>query len=278
MTSEIEFAHYAFHEERHWWYTSRRQILSVLLDFITQKDEKSVLEIGCGTGGNLKYLFGDFRSKAGLDQDPVALQYARKKLKNEVRLLEGDANKLVFPPNSFDCVALLDVLYHKNIADVDQVLQNIYNILTLGGYLLITDGAFHFLSGHHSKSVGSIRRFTRQSLSRHLIKCNFRIIRISYWGFTLFFILFLKRCILEKFLPQNKNSDSYDFSTPSILDKIMLKLVVSEKKLVKWGIVPFGASICLLAQKTPLPSHSNKSSSKIPIDRSISDPAQFNKC
>lgn len=249
MKSEIEFAQYAFHEEHHWWYTSRRQILYVLLDLIANREEKSVLEIGCGTGGNLKYLFGDFKTRTGLECDPVALNYAREKLQDKARIIEGDANNMIFPSNSFDCVALLDVLYHRNIVNVDKVLNSIYRILTPGGYLLITDGAFHFLSGYHSQSVGSIRRFTRRSLSLHLTNSNFQTVLISYWGFTLFFILFLKRCIFEKCLPPMHDSNSFDFSTPSIFNNIMHQLVVSEKKLVKRGLVPVGASICVLAQK-----------------------------
>ena len=62
------------HEDSNWWYRSRRKVLSVFLDLIENKNEKSVLEIGCGSGSNLKYLFHGFKIKEGLEynKDTVA--------------------------------------------------------------------------------------------------------------------------------------------------------------------------------------------------------------
>jgi ubiquinone/menaquinone biosynthesis C-methylase UbiE len=65
-----------------------------------------VLEIGVGTGKNLKYYSPDC-DVIGIDFSPGMLQQARKKMtsaKASVQLLEMDAQNLQFADNTFDTV------------------------------------------------------------------------------------------------------------------------------------------------------------------------------
>ena len=43
-------------EKEHWWFKARREILGAYLDNLKLRENINILEIGCGTGGNIKML------------------------------------------------------------------------------------------------------------------------------------------------------------------------------------------------------------------------------
>ncbi|MCP4398964.1 MAG: class I SAM-dependent methyltransferase [bacterium] len=221
------------------------------MTYITCPEKKRLLEIGCGTGGNLQYLFSEFQERIGLDYDAKAIKYAGQKLANTVQYLRGDANHLCFRESAVDCVAMLDVLYHKNIPDINEVLRQANRVLTPKGYLLISDGAFSFLQGRHNKAVHAARRFTRQELVSTLLQMNYRIVKASYWGIALFFLLFLKRAVFENLVPASgKNVNAYDLVKIPVVDSLLYWCVQSEQYFLKKYSFPLGASIAILAQKS----------------------------
>ena len=46
----------AAHEDRHWWFAGRRAVIGALLDRMDLPADPSIVEAGCGTGGNLDML------------------------------------------------------------------------------------------------------------------------------------------------------------------------------------------------------------------------------
>jgi SAM-dependent methyltransferase len=82
---ETEYAKHYLFEQNHWWFKGRRWIVfSLLRTFLKGKRQLSVLDAGCGTGLNIKYLeqLGDV---IGIDISPYALQYCKKKWDTECR-------------------------------------------------------------------------------------------------------------------------------------------------------------------------------------------------
>jgi SAM-dependent methyltransferase len=224
----------------------------VLLRRITAIEDKSILEIGCGSGGNLVYLFERFRYRVGLDADDDALRFAHRKLEGIGDIVRGDANRLGISDGSFDCVALLDVLYHARVTDVDAVLLDAQRLLKTGGYILITDGAYDFLSGRHSVSVNAARRFTRKNLCASLEAAGFGVVKASYWGLIFFFPLFLKRVLLERAFSNRSDEQHeghFDLVRIPVVDTVLYYLVKAETWLLPHTDLPFGASICILARK-----------------------------
>ena len=113
--SENEYKLYDTMEKDHWWFKARRNILAVFLNNIEKTGEKTILEIGCGTGGNLIYLFQNFKKRIGLEINETAIKYARRKEIENTKIIKGNANNLDIKLKPVDCVALLVVLYHENI-------------------------------------------------------------------------------------------------------------------------------------------------------------------
>ena len=66
-----EFHLHARLEDHHWWFRARREIVFTLLkQQLAPSPGKHILEIGCGTGGNLRLLSQHY-STMGIEIDPL---------------------------------------------------------------------------------------------------------------------------------------------------------------------------------------------------------------
>ena len=63
-------------QETHWWFRARRDILTQVLQQLSICDNPSILEIGCGPGGNLKML-KTIGNVTAIEMDEVAAELAR---------------------------------------------------------------------------------------------------------------------------------------------------------------------------------------------------------
>lgn len=96
-------------EQSYWWHIGRRIVLKSLLQRFLSNRQNQILEIGCGTGGNLKIL-GNWGTTLGLDNSEKALNFCKKKGLENVLL--KNAEQMDFSNESFDLVVALDVLEH----------------------------------------------------------------------------------------------------------------------------------------------------------------------
>jgi len=228
-------------------------VLRTLLVSVPDHQGKSVLEIGCGAGGNIQHVFGDFRRRVGLESNRHAFHLAREKVRPGDAILAGDANQLPLLGESFDCVALIDVLYHRGIRDVDLALEQAHAVLRPGGYILISDGAYDFLAGRHNRTVESARRFTKRRLRSHLENAGFTVVKATYWGLLPFGLLFLKRVVAEPVLAlfhsASREAATLDLLTIPMFDPLLFAAARIELPLIRTMTLPFGASICALGQK-----------------------------
>ena len=233
-------------EWSHWWFRSRREALTFFLSKIDKKDEKTLLDVGCGAGWNMKILYNSFKNVEGIDYNPSAVFYSKKNFGGKVEL--KDANDLSKIENSYDVISFLDVLYHKDISDHREVLKACWNILNKDGYVLISDGAFEILSGHHSKNVNGSKRFTKTQLIEELKCIGYEVVIAKYWGFFLFFGIFFKRRVIEKllfFIPRGSDIKKL----PNFINFFGYLMVSWERKLFKYLNLPLGSSIIILAKK-----------------------------
>src|SRR2546422_11047180 len=67
------------HEDRHWWFVGRRRIVRSLLESLLGPGrDRTLLEIGCGTGGMLPVL-SEFGRGTGVDPSEDAIRYSRQR-------------------------------------------------------------------------------------------------------------------------------------------------------------------------------------------------------
>src|SRR5262245_43841431 len=99
-------------EDEHWWYCGRRAILKSVLDRYAPRDHRSlnVLEVGCGTGGNLP-LFSTYGKVFAVEMDDLARARASNRGIAEVE--KGSLpDRIPFEGDRFDLVTALDVIEH----------------------------------------------------------------------------------------------------------------------------------------------------------------------
>jgi ubiquinone/menaquinone biosynthesis C-methylase UbiE len=98
-----------------------------------------VLEVAIGTGLNLSH-YPDTVTLTGVEWSPAMLEKARRRageLGRAVDLVEGDAQALQFPDDSFDTVACTFSLCA--IPDDQQAVHEMARVLRPGGLLLLAD-------------------------------------------------------------------------------------------------------------------------------------------
>ncbi len=239
--------HYKY-ELTHWWFKSRRDILSIFLNKMNIDNKKSIIEFGCGTGGNLKYLFKDFNKITGVELDSFSFETAKLSCSSS-EILKLDLNDLSSINNEYQLVAILDVLYHENIKNPKLILDQANKLNSKSGYILVCEPAFKFLRGNHSKYVDEKRRFKKRELEKIITDSNYEIVFSSYWGTVIFIILYIKRRLIEPFFIRKKNSKKSDFSKYPIFNQIFYYLMLVENRLNNYLKFPFGSSIIILAKK-----------------------------
>ena len=232
-------------EDSHWWYVGRRTILEEFLRQITQNPKSKIqnpkiLDVGCGTGGNLEML-AKFGAAEGVDVSDEALEFCRGK---GLTVHKGLAEKLPFADESFDVVTALDVVEHLD--DDVAGLQEMYRVLKTGGKTLIFVPAFMWLWGVQDDVSNHRIRYTKKQIVERLKKANFKIERATYANFTFFAPILGGRTLMKLtgIKPESENNVNI-----SALNGIFGKIFGAERLWLKNFDFPFGVSIVIVAKK-----------------------------
>lgn len=233
-------------EKFHWWFIYRQNILKfVLKNYLSNLDRDStILDIGCGTGGNLQLLSQFYNNVIGVEPNDLAIEYCKSKnLSNIVK--SGLPNLNLVEDFSADVILLFDVLEH---VDEDSLaLSIIKNKLKDGGYLILTVPAFSFLWSKHDESFHHKRRYTHRQIQKMLTTLDFKIIKLSYLYFLLFPLVVCMR-ILKNFFKPLAEADDFQLNN-KFLNTLITTLLLPERILLKYIDFPFGSSILAVAKK-----------------------------
>lgn len=224
-------------EKDHWWFKARREILDSYLNDLHLPEDASILEIGCGTGGNILTL-QQYGTVKAIEMDTFAIEYA-KSTGAEIR--QGDLPDNFPYDEKFDLICMFDVLEH--IEKDHETLRILKHYLKPHGKLFITVPAYQWLYGSHDKLLHHKRRYSRQDLVQKLNSSKFDIEKLSFFNTLLFPFVLIAR-ILDILSPSNTSTG---YGTPNkILNSIFYSVFRSEKNILKIMRFPFGTSIIVL--------------------------------
>jgi SAM-dependent methyltransferase len=144
-------------EQQHWWFVARRQIIARLIAHVLPPNNgRTILDIGCGTGGNLGAIQEQYRC-VGVDASPTAIELARKqhpRIRFVCSPAEEELHRLA---SEADMILMMDVLEH--VADDFLFLSKIAAAVEPKAYLLLTVPADMSLWSKHDETVLHFRRY-----------------------------------------------------------------------------------------------------------------------
>jgi SAM-dependent methyltransferase len=229
-------------DQLHWWFVARRRILAEVIRRVVKPPKRArLLEVGCGTGHNFAML-KKFGRLDACELDYCARALATKRLRRKVE--EAKLPDLsMFERNSYDLVALLDVLEHVR-GDVAS-LRAIHRRLKPGGAMVLTVPANPWMWSAHDAAHHHFRRYTKRQLAKVLRDAGFEVQLLSYFN-TLLFPLIAAARIVGKIAGREAADDSLP-SGPvnAALDKIF----GLEAGLLARVPMPFGVSLIAVARR-----------------------------
>ncbi|OGD93640.1 hypothetical protein A2697_04265 [Candidatus Curtissbacteria bacterium RIFCSPHIGHO2_01_FULL_41_44] len=147
------------------------------------KKKPKVLDLGCGSGVQLKMLAGLGLSVVGLDLSPKMIKEAQIKAP-KAKFVVGDMSNMKFAKNSFDGVYARASLLHIPKKLIPKVLSSIYKILKKKGVLYLAvkegEGENEVEDEKHGQKVKRFFSFFQMSeLESFLEEAGFKIIKAT---------------------------------------------------------------------------------------------------
>jgi SAM-dependent methyltransferase len=249
------FAKLADVEGRHFWFRTRNEVITALLEQLTKdcSDGFRVLEVGCGTGNVLQAL-----EKAcprgvvvGMDLFAEGLVFARKRTR--CQLVQGDVERPAFGV-PFDVVGAFDVVEH--LPDDLRILRSLRAMLRPGGVLLLTVPAYRSLWSYFDEASHHCRRYEPPELREKLKDAGLEVEFLSPFMASVYPLMWLVRTVGSARRRQNVSSET-DVSLsmdelriiPGVNELLSFVLRQEAKLLRARRTLPFGSSLIAAARR-----------------------------
>ncbi|MEO8115114.1 MAG: class I SAM-dependent methyltransferase [Phenylobacterium sp.] len=229
-------------ERDHWWFTGRREILAGELSRLKLPPGARILEVGCGTGGNLGMLarFGEVQ---GVEPDAASRAYAAE-LSGKTVLAGGLPDGLPAFGRGFDLIAALDVIEH---VEADRAsLAALGALLAPGGRLITTVPAYSWMWSDHDVLHHHRRRYTLGGCRRLLTAAGLKVRRATYFNTLLFPPIAAVR-LARKLARQEGGDDAARVGAG--LNRVLHEVFAAERHLLGFTNLPFGVSILAVADR-----------------------------
>lgn len=224
----------AYKETFYWWHRVRRHNLYRLLTAAAGAPAR-VLEIGCGTGENLRGGVAVWTSGIGIDLDLQALAYCR----GMATVRADAAAPLPFANSAFNAVFMLDVLEH--LADPRSLVGEIHRLLEPGGVIVIMVPASPRLWSYWDEMHGHQRRYTSQDLAA-LFGDGWKLVGLEYSFSWMYPVVWGFRHVMQRRWRSPSHSDFIEL--PRVLNAVQILLGRIEGRLQRLLPVPFGTTLC----------------------------------
>jgi SAM-dependent methyltransferase len=232
-----EYRKLAAVEDRLWWFRALRRFIDVLLP--PQRGEL-ILDIGCGTGGLLRYFAKQGRSAVGVDFSAHALAHA-----DGCAVARADAMRLPFAAGAFDAVVCIDLLELDSVRPADLTAEAV-RVLRQDGRGLLVAAAHQWLLSEHDRAVHSVRRYELGELRKLLSGLPVKQKRRTYL-FALLFPFVAARKLLNP--PRSGESSSDVNSAPLLVNELLVAICWLEAQFLRVFSLPVGSSAAVLVEK-----------------------------
>lgn len=230
----------------HWWRYGTNSFFARLVGDLVNHGGV-VLDHGCGVGDLITLLKGKYCT-VGIDTFPAAVRYTHDANPDSL-VVQGDIMTLPFCDASFDAAVSLDVLYHANVTDDTEALDEIWRILKPGGRVFLQLPAYEWLRSGHDVVAMTRKRYTATEVRACLKKVGFVPERVGY-RMTLFFFVAVAIRLFKREQPNKKESAKSDMKNENPLVNALLKKAIGiENAMTRYINFPFGLSVVAVAKK-----------------------------
>ena len=134
---------------------------------------KRVLEVGCGHGGGASYLMRTLNpsSYTGLDLNPAGIEFCRRRHNLAgLDFVEGDAENLPFPDESFEAVINIESSIHYR--QFSRFLAEVARVLRPGGHFLYADfrPRYAFAAWESALADAPMRMLTQREINTEVAR------------------------------------------------------------------------------------------------------------
>ncbi len=234
-------------EGKHWWYLGRRRIIASFVSRIVanlQNNKQSaprILDVGCGTGGNLEML-SEFGEVEGVDVSDEAVEFCRAR--GVAPVTQAGAEDLPYDDESFDLVTGFDVIEHLD--DDVAGLREMHRVLRPGGRVLLIVPAFMWLWGVQDDVSHHRRRYRLPELRQAVERAGLQVERASYANITFLVPTLLGRVLMRLTGLRPASESKVNIAA---LNGVLGRILGAESRWLQRMNFPFGVSIVCVARR-----------------------------
>ena len=107
--------------------------------FFQHHQAKTILDLCCGTGEQLRLLEGNNMQLTGVDLSRAMLARARQVSPDSIHYIEADAGSLPLPDSGFDGIILCLALHEKPAIQHEAIFREACRLVKPGGNIVIAD-------------------------------------------------------------------------------------------------------------------------------------------
>jgi 2-polyprenyl-3-methyl-5-hydroxy-6-metoxy-1,4-benzoquinol methylase len=133
-----------------------------------------LLDVGCGTGDNLRYVMDPRLELHGIEYAESTSRMARRLLGDKATIQRASATAIPYPDQHFDLIMCIEVLEH--IEDDSAAMKEIARVLRPGGKMVLSLPYRHWFPSYF-RLIGHFRHYTRKDVEKLLSVQGFRVVR-----------------------------------------------------------------------------------------------------
>lgn len=225
-------------ETNNWWFTSRRDMITRLVNKNPKKSR--ILDIGCSSGELIKELKKKgYKKVTGIDISEQAIKECQRKKIRNIYLMNAEKITL---KKRFDIIIASDVLEH--IKNDEKAIKEWEKKLTKKGKIICFVPAFKQLWSRLDEENKHHKRYTLKELTKKFKKQGFKINKKSYWNCSLFI-----PSLITKIISRITKKENQLFKPTRTINKILETIIKNENKITEHINLPIGVSAFIIATK-----------------------------